>query len=215
MRKLNIDIVSDVVCPWCIIGYQSLNAAIEETGLKDTITLNWSPFELNPDMPKEGKSYLDYGRDKYGRSPEQAKTSLKHVIDSAAAVDYEINFPTDIRIYNTFNAHRLLHWAKDYELQTELKLSFFRLYFQEHGNPSAEEDLLKCVKQVGLPVEKAKEILNSNLYESEVRNGINFAHQNSIHSVPTYIFDSKYLVSGGQPKDAFVRILKEVSDELV
>jgi len=214
MAKLKIDIVSDVSCPWCIIGYQSLNAAIEEAGLKDSVELNWNPFELNPDMPDEGKAYEDYGRDKYGRSPEQAKASLQRVKDSAAAAGFPIDFPQDVRVYNTFNAHRLLHWAKEHGLQTELKLAFFRMYFQEHGNPSNKDDLLRCVGDVGLDVEKAKEILNSSLYENEVRAGLNFAHKNGIHSVPTYIFNNKHLVSGGQPKETFISVLKEVNKEV-
>jgi len=214
MKKMKIEIISDVSCPWCIIGYQSLSAAIEETGLKDAIELQWNPFELNPGMAQEGKAYPDYARDKYGRSPEQAKASLQRVKDSAAAVGFEIDFPDVPRVYNTFNAHRLLHWAKEYGLQTELKLAFFRMYFQEHGNPSAEEDLLRCVGEVGLDAAAAAEILNSDMYENEVKAGLNSAHQSGVHSVPTYIFGGKYLISGGQPKESFARILNELSKEV-
>lgn len=210
MSKLKIDIVSDVVCPWCIIGYQSLSGAISQAGLEDEVELNWLPFELNPDMPEAGKSYIDYGRDKYGRSVEQAKAGLSRVVESAAAVGYKVDFPKEPRIYNTFNAHRLLHWAKDTGLQTNLKLAFFNLFFQEHGSFSNEVDLLKSVEKVGLDKDRAKEILDSKDYVAEVKNGLNFARQNGIQSVPTYIFDGKYVVTGGQPTDTFVQVLNQV-----
>jgi len=208
--KFKIDIFSDVVCPWCIIGYQSLSAALDQSGLTDKVDLNWLPFELNPDMPVEGKSYLDYGRDKYGRSPEQAAASLDHVVKSAASVGFDVVFPDEPRIYNTFNAHRLLHWARESGLQTELKLAFFSLFFQEQGSFSDEEELLNCVKKVGLSRERAAEILQSNEYSDAVKTGLNFAHQNGITSVPTYIFDNKYMVTGGQPANTFIEVLNRV-----
>jgi len=210
MPKLKIDIVSDVVCPWCIIGYQSLTAAISKGGMEDEVELNWRPFELNPDMPEAGKSYIDYGRDKYGRSPEQAIAGLNRIVESAAAVGYKVDFPEEPRIYNTFNAHRLLHWAKEAGLQTELKLAFFSLFFQEQGSFSNVADLLKCVEKVGLDKERAREILRSNEYESDVKSGLKFAYQNGIQSVPTYIFDEQYVVTGGQPIDTFVQVLNQV-----
>jgi len=210
MSKLKIDIVSDVVCPWCIIGYQSLNRAIAQGGLEDEVELNWRPFELNPDMPEAGKSYIDYGRDKYGRSVEEAKAALKRVVESAAAVGYKVDFPEDPRIYNTFKAHRLLHWAKETGRQTQLKLAFFNLFFQEHGSFSNEADLLKAVEKVGLDKERAKEILSSDDYVAEVKNGLNFARNNGIQSVPTYIFNEQYSVTGGQAVDTFVQVLDQV-----
>jgi len=211
--KFKIDIFSDVVCPWCIIGYQSLNAALDKSGLADQVELNWRPFELNPDMPIEGKSYIDYGRDKYGRSPEQAVASLNHVVKSAASVGFEINFPDEPRIYNTFNAHRLLHWARESGLQTALKLAFFNLFFQEQGSFSDEEDLLNCAEKVGLNRERAAEILQSNDYSDAVKTELNVARQNGISSVPTYIFDNKYLVTGGQPVNTFIEVLNRVIEK--
>jgi len=210
--KLKIDIFSDVVCPWCAIGYQSLNAAIKQAGLEEKVELNWLPFELNPDMPAEGKSYFDYGRDKYGRSPEQARASLDNVLSKAASVGFDINFPDEPRIYNSFNAHRLLHWAKESGLQTELKLAFFRFFFQEQGDLNDEKELLKRVEKVGLDTQRAAEILASNDYADEVKAGLNFALQNGINSVPTYIFDNKYQVTGGQPVNTFTEVLNRVNE---
>jgi len=213
MQKITIDIVSDVVCPWCAIGYHSLTDAIESAGLSQAVELNWIPFELNPDMPREGKAHLDYGRDKYSRSPEQARASLKHVEDSAAAAGFEINFPEEPRIYNTFDAHRLLHWAKESGLQTKLKQRLFQLFFQEQGNPSSEEDLLKCANDVGLDVRQAKQILASDMYEAEVRAELRSVHQADIASVPTFILNNKYLITGGQPKETFANILTKLSTD--
>jgi len=104
--------------------------------------------------------------------------------------------------------------GKRIRVANRVEVAFFRMYFQEHGNPIAEEDLLRCVIEVGLGREKTKELLDSNLYENEVREALNFAHQNDIHSLPTYMFNNKYLILDGQPKDTFIRTLKEVSNEL-
>ena len=214
-----IDIISDVSCPWCIIGYQSLRAAIDELGKEESITLNWKPFELNPAMGPEGQDRAEHIQQKYGLTPDQSRGTRQNIVDRGLEVGYEFSFVADGRIYNTFNAHRLLHWAKDFGLQTELKLALFDLYFQQGGNPADKQQLLECAEAVGLPSDTAAEVLESELFTDQVRTDQQWAQQQGISAVPTFIFDNKYLVSGGQPSSVFVDVLqqleKELSSELV
>ena len=212
-EKIIIDIVSDVSCPWCIIGYKALEAAINKLDIEGGVELNWLPFELNPEMGPEGQNRNDYIRKKYGLTPEQGDANRQNLITRGAELGYAFNFTADGRVYNTFNAHRLIHWAKEEDLQTELKLALFDLFFQQEGNPSNDEDLLSCVSKVGLNTERAKEILNSNDYEEVVRKDLLFPRQNNINSVPAFIFNRKYLVSGGQPIEVFVNALTELKTQ--
>ena len=208
--KISIDIISDVSCPWCIIGYTALAAAIDKLELQQDININWLPFELNPNMVPEGQNRNDYIREKYGLTPEQGDANRQNLITRGAELGYEFNFPKDGRVYNTFNAHRLIHWAKESGLQTQLKLALFDLFFQQAGNPSDDTDLLNCVTKVGLDAERAQQILNSDDYEEAVRKELLFPRQNNISSVPAFIFNRKYLISGGQPIDTFVNALQEI-----
>ena len=211
---ISIDIISDVSCPWCVIGYKALSAAIEQLDMQNDITLNWLPFELNPGMAPEGQNRNDYIREKYGLTPEQGDANRQNLIDRGAELGYAFNFPAEGRVYNTFNAHRLIHWAKEDGLQTQLKLALFDLFFQQQGNPSSDDDLLACVKTVGLDTERAKQILNSSDYEEQVQKELLFPRQNNINGVPAFIFNRKYLISGGQPIETFVNALSELVKEV-
>ena len=208
-KKISIDIVSDVSCPWCIIGYRGLSAALDELQAHDNVTIEWLPYELNPTMSAEGQNRNEYIRNKYGLTPEQGKANRDNLITRGAELGYAFNFPDDGRVYNTFNAHRLIHWAKEEGLQTPLKLALFDLFFQQQGNPSDKYDLLKCVELVGLDIAKAEAILDSGDYVDEVRNALSFARNHNIRSVPAFIFNKKHLVSGGQPKEFFVSVLEQ------
>ena len=211
--KISIDIISDVSCPWCIIGYKALAAALDEVGFGDAVELNWLPYELNPGMGPDGQNRNDHIREKYGLTPEQGKANRENLISRGLSVAYKFNFPDDGRVYNTFNAHRLIHWAKEAGLQTQLKLALFDLFFQQEGNPSNVDDLLSCVEKVGLDVARARAILNSDDYVDAVTSGLEFAFQNGITGVPAFIFNKKYLISGGQPTEVFVSALQEMAAE--
>jgi len=184
-----INIVSDVSCPWCIIGYRSLQSALSELGIENSIRINWLPFE------------------------QQAQANRQQLVDRGLELGYEFNFPDNGRVYNTFNAHRLIHWSKSHGLQTELKLALFDLYFKQAGNPSDSNALLACVKSVGLPTAEAQEILESDSLSAEVRADQQRNHQNGISAVPAFIFNNKYLVSGGQPKETFIQVMQELDKE--
>lgn len=207
-----VKIVSDVSCPWCIIGYQALQLAIAESGLQSQVEIDWKPFELNPNMPAEGQDRAEYIQQKYGLSVEQGNANRQNIIDHGLALGYEFSFPASGRVYNTFNAHRLIHWASEFDKQTELKLSLFDLYFQQAGDPSNDDDLLNCVELLGLDKQAAQQVLNSDLYADQVRKDQQWNSQQGITAVPAFIFNDKYLVSGGQPKEVFINVFDQLAE---
>ena len=207
---LRVKIVSDVSCPWCIIGYQSLHQALVESGLENDVEINWKPFELNPQMPAEGQDRAEHIQQKYGLTPAQGDANRQNLIDRGLELGYEFSFPEKGRVYNTFNAHRLIHWAANFNKQTELKLAFFDLYFKDGGNPSDKSELLNYVESVGLDDKEATKVLASDAYADDVRKDQQWNSQQNITAVPAFIFNDKYLVSGGQPKDVFVNVFKEL-----
>jgi predicted DsbA family dithiol-disulfide isomerase len=208
-----IDIISDVSCPWCIIGYRSLLSALEQLNAQDSVKISWRPFELNPAMPTQGQDRAEHLQQKYGLTEQQARTNRQNLVDRGLSVGYQFEFPENGRVYNTFNAHRLIHWAEEHNLQTELKLALFDLYFKQAGNPSSDEDLLHCVESVGLDMPQAKVILESDTFAQEVRADQQLTQQQGISSVPAFIFNNKYLVSGGQPKEVFINAIRELDRE--
>lgn len=208
-----IDIISDVSCPWCIIGYRSLQSALTELDIESNVKINWLPFELNSEMPIEGQDRSEHIQQKYGISEQQAQANRQQLVNRGLELGYEFNFPDNGRVYNTFNAHRLIHWSKTHNLQTQLKLALFDLYFKDAGNPSDSKELLDCVKSVGLPVSEAQKILASDSLSTEVRADQQRNQQNGISAVPAFIFNNKYLVSGGQPKETFIQVMQELDKE--
>lgn len=208
-----IEIISDVSCPWCVIGYRALQQALDELNIHDEVKLTWRAFELNPNMPAEGQNKDEHLQEKYGLTLEQGQSNRQNLIDRGKSVDYDFIFPENGRVYNTFNAHRLIHWAFDFGLQTELKLALFDLYFQQGGNPSDDEELLAKVEAVGLPADAARKLLNSEEGVSEVRAEQQLNQQQGISAVPAFILDNQTLISGGQPKEVFINALKELKEQ--
>ena len=207
---MQIDIVSDVSCPWCIIGYKGLQSAVEILGWQDKINLDWHPFELNPAMPEEGQEIVEHLSQKYGIDEAQIEKNREAIKQRSLSVGYEMGNRGGGRIYNTFDAHRLLHWAQGQGKQTELKLALFDLYFKQSGNPSDHEQLLGCCEKVGLSVEQAADILGSDKFEGDVRAEEQKYQSMGISSVPAFIINGKYLISGGQPTETFVKALQEI-----
>ena len=208
-----IDIVSDVSCPWCIIGYRALKSAIDELGVADQMIINWKPFELNPAMPPEGQDRAEHIMLKYGISLEQAAQNRGMLVERGRQEGYEFNFAEGGRVYNTFDAHRLIHWAAEFGKQTELKLALFDLYFKHNGNPSDPEQLLATVEACGLNRDAALQLLESEALSKEVRNDQEWGRQNEISAVPTFIFDNKFMVSGGQQKAHFLEVLTHIQTQ--
>lgn len=213
MHKLTIDIVSDVSCPWCIIGYQALKKALENKATELTASIEWHPFELNPNMPQEGQEINEHLGQKYGINEQQIQQNREVIRQRGLSVGYEFGNRGGGRIYKTFDAHRLLHWAAEQGKQTELKLAFFDLYFKEAGNPSDHEQLLAKVKETGLDEQTATNILNGDQYAVEVRQKQQHYQALGISSVPAVIVNNKHLISGGQPVDVFERALLNISQQ--
>jgi len=211
--QLKIDIVSDVSCPWCIIGYQALNQALTNLAPDIQADITWQPFELNPQMPKEGQEITEHITQKYGISEQQAEQNRAAIGDRGLSVGYEFGHRGGGRIYNTFDAHRLLHWAHELGKQTELKLALFDLYFQQSGNPSDHQQLLKVVEHIGLDGATAKQILDSDKYTAEVRSQQQHYHAAGVSSVPAVIVNDKHLISGGQPSEVFEQALRQIAEE--
>lgn len=212
-KPIRIDIVSDVVCPWCVIGLGSLDRALERASDAVTAEIAFHPFELNPHMGPEGQNIVEHVAEKYGATPEQSASNRERIHDSAAALGFEMNTGPDSRIYNTFDAHRLLHWAGIEGKQRALKERLFRLYFSEGGNPSDADELVAAAEDVGLDGAAAREVLTSGRYADEVRAEERHWQANGINAVPAFVINGKYLIMGGQPPEAFERALRQIAAE--
>lgn len=212
-QTLKIDIVSDVSCPWCIIGYQSLSRALQSLAPEIDAHIAWKPFELNPGMAVEGQLLGEHLHAKYGSNRAEFGQTRSMISARGAALGFEFNFKDDGRIYNTFNAHRLLYWARQFDKQTELKLALFGLYFSEGGNPGNTEQLVKTAAKVGLPPDEARKIIESDQFVTEVRAEEAKYQDMGINMVPTFIINDKYRLTGGQPVDEFVATLEKIVAE--
>jgi len=208
---MKLQLVSDVACPWCAIGLNSLEIALKRIGDDAAVDLEVEPFELNPDMPPEGEDVLEYVGRKYGSSA--AELSARHALirERGAAVGF--TFGQRTRIWNTFDAHRLLHWAGLEGRKRELKHALLAAYHTRGENPGSREVLLRVATEVGLDVERARAVLESGEYGAEVRERIRHWQQLGIHSVPSIVVDGRYLIQGGQPPEAFEQALREIAAE--
>lgn len=215
MTNLRIDIVSDVSCPWCIIGYRALDQALTNLASEIQADITWQPFELNPQMPKEGQEITEHITQKYGISAQQAEQNRGAIKQRGLAVGYDFGQRGGGRIYNTFDAHRLLHWAQELGKQTELKLALFDLYFQQGGDPSEHQQLLSVAQLIGLDVTQAKLILDSDKFANEVRKRQQHYQAAGVSSVPAVIVNDTHLISGGQPTEVFEQALKQIATEHV
>ena len=211
---LQIDIVSDVVCPWCIIGYKNLEDAISRLDGEIDVKLRWHPFELNRDMPPEGQDLGEHIKEKYGLSPDQSADNRARITMMGENVGFPIHFSSDSRIYNTFDAHRLIYWAGkegEYGQPTALNLNLFTAYFKDAENPGDHGVLKRAVEEVGLSPERAAEILGSDEFAKEVRAEQDEFSEAGISSVPTYVVNGKFAISGGHPPEVFEQALSEIA----
>ncbi len=212
-QKLRIDIVSDVVCPWCIIGYRQLVKALEIVGDEVEPDILWHPFELNPDMPPEGENSGEHIQRKYGSTAEQSAQARQRIAAAGTALGFEFNYSPDARIYNTFKAHLLLSWVgKDLggAKQTELKLALFAAYFQQGRDVSDSEVLLNVAQSVGLDREEARAKFTDVDHAVRVRAEQNFWRERDINGVPAIIFAEKFMVPGAQDAETFAQVIRKV-----
>ena len=211
---LKIDFVSDVSCPWCAIGLQSLQTALTRLDGEVQADLHFQPFELNPNMVREGEDITEHLAKKYGSTPDQAAAVRENIRQRGEALGFTFNMDKRGRIYNTFDAHRLLHWAQDSGKQLALKQALLKAYFTDGKDPSDHSVLLQSVKDVGLDLSEAKAILESDEFAQEVRDQEHFYQSQGINSVPAVVINNRHLISGGQPPEVFEQALRQIAQEV-
>lgn len=217
---LKIDFVSDVSCPWCAIGLKSLDQALERVADDIRAEIHFQPFELNPKMAPEGQEITEHITEKYGITPEQANANRENIRLRGEKVGFTFSRADQpgggrSRIYNTFDAHRLLHWAglEGSGLQKTLKENLLKAYFTEGQSPASHDVLKRVAAESGLDPVRTAEILASHAYAPEVREREAFYLKQGVHSVPAVIINDKHLISGGQPVEVFEQAFRQIAAE--
>lgn len=212
-HPVTIDIVSDITCPWCAIGLRGLEEGLKRAGDAVDATVRFHPFELNPDMPPEGRNMVEHLGERLGASPEQLAASRDTLKAKAAELDFVMAQGADSRIYNSFDAHRLLAWAEPSGKQQALKRALFEAYFsngQDLGDPDV---LAAAVEKAGLDGDEARAVLASDRFADDVRQEEYLWQSRGIQGVPAFIFDGKYLVSGAQTPETFEQVLRKLAEQ--
>src|SRR3989304_2442142 len=209
--RIRIDFVSDVSCPWCAIGLKSLEDALARLGGQVQAEIHFQPFELNPGMPAEGQDISKHLMEKYGLTPEQYEQNPEALRARGDAVGFIFRTDKRSRIYNTFDAHRLLHWAELEGRQLELEHALFQAYFTDGEDPSSHETLAGLAEKVGLDATRARDILSTDEYTKEVRERERFYLEQGIHAVPSVIINERHLIRGAQPADVFAQALRNIA----
>ncbi|OWW25316.1 thioredoxin [Zobellia sp. OII3] len=212
-EKIKIDLVSDVVCPWCVIGYKRLERAISEMGIEDKIELEWQPFELNPHMPPEGQNVQEHLTEKYGSSLEDQKLSQERMTEFGEELGFTFDYFDDMRMANTRDAHVLLEYAHEKGKQTELKMRLVTAFFSERKDVSKRAVLAEELKAVGLNAEEAMARLDDDNARYEVTSKEQYWQGLGVSSVPTFVFDKKSALTGAQPVEVFKQVLTEMIQE--
>ena len=208
---VQIDIVSDVVCPWCIVGFKQLDTALQQMGV--LARLRWHPFELNPNMPPEGQNLREHIMEKYGSTAEQSQQARDRLTALGAELGFTFNFDDDSRMVNTFAAHQLLDWAEGQGRQHPLKLALFDAYFTQQKDVSDNEVLLSAVRSAGLGAEAAQQALESGQHKAAVREKQQFWTSQGISGVPSMVFGGKYLLTGAQGTETYAQVLQRCLSE--
>jgi predicted DsbA family dithiol-disulfide isomerase len=205
---LKIDIISDVMCPWCIVGYRQLHAALEDAGTNYVV--EWHPFELNPNMPPEGQNLREHVAEKYGTTPEQSQEARKRFETLGDELGFKFDYKDDARMHNTFSAHQLLHWSAGFDRKHDLKQALFSAHFT-HGRDLSNLDVLADIAgEIGLDRDEALAVLSDRRFANEVRKQQSFWTQQGISGVPAVVFDHKHLVTGAQGTENYTNILQQL-----
>jgi predicted DsbA family dithiol-disulfide isomerase len=206
-EKIKIDIVSDVVCPWCTIGYKRLEKAIIALGIEDQVEIAWQPFELNPNMPAEGQDLTAHITEKFGSTIEEQAASRKNMTEVGEELGFKFDYFDEMRMVNTFDAHILLEYAKAFDKQTELKMCFTTAFFSERKDVSERAVLKQALLDVGLNVAEGIAKLDKKEARAAVTTEQNYWKGLGVNSVPTIVFNRKSAVTGAQPVATFKQIL--------
>lgn len=212
-QKMKIDFVSDIACPWCAIGLSGLERALEN--LHDVVEpeITFHPFELNPQMQAGGENMVEHIVAKYRIPADEARTNRERIKERAASVGFTMNTSDASRIYNTFDAHRLLAWSAEHGKQHALKRQLLALNFTEQTDPGNHDALVDAAGKVGLDQAEARAVLASDRYADEVRRDEALWQSRGITGVPAVIINDKWLISGGQPPEEFERQLRKIAQE--
>lgn len=213
-QHIKIDFVSDIACPWCVIGLRGLQVALERVSDSVQADVQFQPFELNPNMPAEGQNMAEHVAEKFGSSIEESQAARTMIQSRAAEVGFDFNVSETSRMYNTFDAHRLLYWANSTGRQQQLKLALFKANFTDCANIAAPDVLVAAAVSAGLDGIEAREVLATGRYAEEVREAEQLWVSRGIRSVPSIVINEKWLISGGQPADAFENALRNIAAEL-
>ena len=205
---LRIDIVSDVMCPWCTIGYHQLATALEANNVDHEI--HWHPFELNPNMPAEGQDVGEHLAEKYGTTPEQSAANRAMMTARGKELGFDFNFVDGFRMHNTFHTHQLLHWADEHGRKNDLKQALFTAHFTHGRDLSDDAVLIEIAGEIGLDRVEAKAVLEDQRFAGAVRQEQQFWIQQGINGIPAMVFDRKHLVTGAQGVDNFKNILTQL-----
>ena len=208
---LRIDFVSDVSCPWCAIGLAALEQALERLDGIVQPQIHLQPFELNPQMSAEGEDATEHLMRKYGIDEAQVDANRAVIRERAAALGFAFNMRRGSRVYNTFDAHRLLHWAELQGRHLALKKALLRAYFSDAEDVASHDVLVRLAGEAGLGRDEARQVLEGGAYAAEVRTQERFFQQRGIHSVPATIVNGTHLIPGGQPPEVFERALREIA----
>ena len=208
--KIKLDIISDVVCPWCIIGYKRLEKAISEMGIQDKIEIEWQPFELNPDMGADGEDVPAHIAHKYGTTPEEIRRSLLDLTNLGAELEFDFDYFDGMKMVNTRDLHILLDYANEVGKQTELNIRLFEAFFSERKNLSDRTILTQELQSVGLPVDEALARLDDNTARERVQAQEAYWQNLGVSAVPTVIFNHSSALTGAQSVDVYKQVLAEL-----
>lgn len=208
---LKIDFVSDIACPWCIIGLRALEDALARSADALDAEIAFQPFELNPTMPAGGQNIGEHIAQKYGSTREQSAANRAMIVDRAAELGFTMVMTDESRIYNTFDAHRLLHWAGIEGRQSDLKHALFNANFTDNLDPGDHQVLIAAAAKAGLDPVAAGDVLSTGRYADEVRQAEEYWRRRGINSVPAIVIDGTHLISGGQPAAVFEQALRQIA----
>lgn len=210
MNPLRIDIVSDVVCPWCIVGYRQLAIALERTGTAADI--HWHPFELNPDMPHEGQDLGEHIAAKYGSTKAESDANRQRLVALGDELGFTFDYHDGKRMYPTFRAHQLLHWADEQGREHALKLALLTAYFTDSRNIDDLEVLVAVASECELDANEARRVLEDERYADVVRERERFWIDRGIRGVPAMVFDERHLLSGAQGVERYAAVLEQLTE---
>lgn len=209
--KIDINIISDIMCPWCIIGFKRLEKAMEQFDDSIDFNLEWHPFELNPKMPDNGQNLHEWLSERYNMSKNDIVSSRIELTEMGKELGFVFNYQENTRMYNTFKSHQLLHFAVDKGAeQTKLKMALFKAHFMDNLNISETFILLDIVNALGVDTKKAELILTSDSYKTKMKEILRDKKRKGINAVPSFTFDNKCIIEGAQHTDVFNKVIQEI-----